>query len=95
MLDVRVDVLESCKWFIHTRVSWNDGFLIGFKIWCCAPNSYQNKTKLWNILIDILSVVEGPWLVVGDFKKNLHDEEKSGGNRRDRRQTLAFQNMIS
>lgn len=49
---------------------------------------------MWRMRADLSKVMEGLWLVEGDFNEILDDVEKSGGNRRDRRLIIAFQNMI-
>lgn len=39
---------------------YEDEFLLGHITWCYAPCDFCDKVKLWNTLVNISHVVEGP-----------------------------------
>ena len=41
----------------------------------------KTRMRLWSDLTDIVSTVNGPWIVAGDFNTILCENEKCGGAR--------------
>lgn len=46
-----------------------------------APPSNHKKPEFWNHLKKVGNLQKGPWLVIGNFKVVLNQNEKWGGKR--------------
>ena len=70
-----------------------DGFkwyLTGFSGW---PEA-QQKEKSWQLLQDLKTFVEGPWMVIGDFNAFLHASKKQSTRPPQYAQVEAFREAL-
>lgn len=65
MLHVHVKEINSNNWFWFTCVY--------------AEPNYQKRVRLWEDISDLNDIIQGPWLVAGDFNAYLSDSDKMGG----------------
>ena len=74
-------------------VTEEDGFkwyLTGFYGWLEA----QQKEKSWQLLQDLKTFVEGPWMVIGDFNAFLHASENQSKRPPQYAQVEAFREAL-
>ena len=73
--DVNVELVNFTTNHILVNVKEDDGFmcfLSGFYGW---PDQAQH-TKSWALLNHLKTLVDGPWLCIGDFNAIIHSSEK-------------------
>lgn len=60
-----------------------------------APNELTERCLLWEKLVHLKQLVQGPWLIMGDFNNVLSVEERMGGLQPSPVEILPFQECIS
>lgn len=45
-----------------------------------AANAHSDRVSLWNDICNIENIINGPWIVLGDFNCHLSHLDKKGGN---------------
>ncbi|XP_010424468.1 PREDICTED: uncharacterized protein LOC104709578 [Camelina sativa] len=86
-------VVESADQFIHARIS-SDSEVINVIVVYAAPSA-SRRSGLWAKLSGIISSLEEPVLIGGDFNTIVRVDEKSGGNGRLSSDSLEFGNWIN
>ncbi|KAI9113143.1 hypothetical protein K1719_015668 [Acacia pycnantha] len=78
-VDVAIDGLD--RQFIHLKCSFDGGSPFFFTSIYSIPDQLH-KQLLWNALEGYASVIDHPWVVMGDFNDIATAMEKSGGSGR-------------
>ncbi|PKI39344.1 hypothetical protein CRG98_040210 [Punica granatum] len=59
-----------------------------------ASPTESSRRDLWQLLRDLSSRIQGPWMVIGDFNEILEATEKMGGAPFDPNPTISFQEAL-
>ena len=87
--DVKLEVINCTANHILAKLKEDDGFewyLTCFYGW---PEASQ-KEKSWQLLAHLKSLIDGPWLCIGDFNAFLSSSEKFIKHLPQHRQVAAF-----
>lgn len=79
--------------FIHTIMQFNYGQAWNFIAVYASPDA-KNMKVLWEDLKSISRIMQGPWLIAGDFNDITYDYEKRGGAPVSQNRCNKFKNMI-
>ncbi|KAL9664729.1 hypothetical protein QQ045_020136 [Rhodiola kirilowii] len=64
---------------LKKEITWNNiGSMVGFVY---AMNSQRERRELWNLIVDDMDRVKGPWMFSGDFNCVKNQSEKLNGRR--------------
>lgn len=93
--EVIVNIINSSKNLIHTKVESANHKLPEYISFVYGPPIEKDRMPLWNRLRGIASNMSGTWLCVGDFNELLSQSEKLGGNPYVLRRVVNFQSFVS
>ncbi|KAF7809654.1 reverse transcriptase [Senna tora] len=93
--DVKVEVLSSCRNFLHTRITlpqFDSTFTVTFVYG--APKS-QDRQAVWDKIEALKPSDSSPWCCIGDFNEVGNQGEKLGGRPVKALDVFRFQNFVT
>ncbi|KAI9125131.1 hypothetical protein K1719_003747 [Acacia pycnantha] len=77
--ELKVDVKAMDEQFIHCSLKYGGEEML-FTAMYAHPNE-QKRKRIWEVLKEIASEVDEPWVLVGDFNEIRSPREQRGGGR--------------
>jgi exonuclease III len=92
--EVRIYSQMATTDFIDMTVEEDNGAIWRLTGFYGEP-SWENKHRTYDVLRDLHSRADLPWLAIGDFNEILYSSEKEGGVPRARSRMQAFQDTLT
>jgi exonuclease III len=92
--EVRIYSQMATTDFIDMTVEEDNGAIWRLTGFYGEP-SWENKHRTYDVLRDLHSRADLPWLAIGDFNEILYSSEKEGGAPRARSRMQAFQDTLN
>ncbi|XP_059623063.1 uncharacterized protein LOC132266226 [Cornus florida] len=93
-LKIGVDVIVSKDQLINLKVNVRGTAITFFVTIVYAKNTAMERGQLWRDLEDVNQVIDGPWLLLGDWNIVRFNSEKKGGRIHSPRVFADFNNTI-
>ncbi|KAJ8750588.1 hypothetical protein K2173_015755 [Erythroxylum novogranatense] len=91
---ITVDIIFDHSQFIHARVKQVNASYFFFITFVYGSPQIQGCKKLWENLSLMAELVQGPWMLTGDFNSILFTDERKGGAIRNPRGCRMFQEFM-
>src|SRR5262249_15516479 len=92
--EVIVDVLYCSKNLIHVKLVFSSFEVLKFVTFMYGPLKEKEREKVWDKMRNLVRVVNGTWVCMGDFNDMALVMEKEGGKPRSVRKIMGFQSLF-
>lgn len=77
---ITMKIIDCFDQFIHGEVYNLEVKIMHWLSIIYAYNQIVNRKKLWMYIKDCARTIQGPWMIIGDYKNVLRVEDIIGGN---------------
>ena len=90
----KVEILTHSKHSIHVLVKVSSPSLSFVLTAMYASPNFNKRQLFWDYLRNLATLVDLPWVLIGDFNNMLSEDEKLGGLPLNRNRLNAFRNCL-